>query len=72
MSFFFKRVLNVHRVSDARSAIATIMNERHAFQTPDVTYVFDHDGKGAKSEFHIWQIQKGKYVECEEEGGDCK
>jgi len=72
LSFFFKRVLNVHRVGDARTAIGAIMNERHTFQTPDVTYIFDHDGKSATGEFHIWQIQKGKFVECIEDDGNCK
>jgi branched-chain amino acid transport system substrate-binding protein len=72
VSFFFKRVLSIHRVGDARTAVGTIMNERHTFQTPDITYKFDHEGKSATSEFHIWQIQNGKFVECEQEDGNCK
>jgi hypothetical protein len=72
LSFYFKRVLNAHRVGDARTAIGAIMNERHTFRSSDLTYIFDHDGKGAANEFHVWQIQKGKFVECKEEDGNCK
>jgi branched-chain amino acid transport system substrate-binding protein len=71
VSFFFKRILSIHRVGDARTAIKSVMNERHTFQTPDVVYKFDHEGKSEASKFHIWQIQNQKFVGCEE-NGSCK
>jgi branched-chain amino acid transport system substrate-binding protein len=73
VSFFFKRILNIHRVADARTAVITIMNERHTFSTtPNITYAFDHYGQSPTSEFHIWQIQKQNFVECEPEEENCK
>jgi ABC-type branched-subunit amino acid transport system substrate-binding protein len=72
LSYLFKRILNIHRVGDARTAISAIMNERHTFQTPTITYIFDHEGESSTSEFHIWQIQKQQFVECQEENGNCK
>jgi branched-chain amino acid transport system substrate-binding protein len=70
VSYFFKRLLNIHRVGDARMAIGAIMSERHTYQTPTLTYAFDHDGASSTSEFHIWQIQKQKFVECQHDS--CK
>jgi branched-chain amino acid transport system substrate-binding protein len=70
VSYFFKKLLNIHRVGDARTAIGAIMSERHSYQTPSLTYAFDHDGASSTSEFHIWQIQKQKFVECQHD--NCK
>ena len=70
ISYFFKKLLNIHRVGDARLAIGAIMNERHTYKTPSLAYAFDHDGASSTSEFHIWQIQKQKFVECQHE--NCK
>jgi branched-chain amino acid transport system substrate-binding protein len=84
LSYWYRKFLNVHRVKDARAAISAIMNERHTFETrtthrdskPEsekVTYKFDHDGKSATTEFHIWQIQKQNFVECQlEQDSNCK
>lgn len=70
VSYFFKKLLNIHRVSDARISIGAIMTERHSYQTPSLTYAFDHDGASSSSEFHIWQIQKQKFADCLRD--DCK
>jgi ABC-type branched-subunit amino acid transport system substrate-binding protein len=72
ISFSLRRFLNAHRVDDARTAIGVIMNERHTFETSGKTiFKFDHDGKST-TEFHVWQIQKQKFVECEEDKQNCK
>jgi hypothetical protein len=70
VSYFFKRLLNIHRVGDARLAIGAIMTERHTYQTQSLTYAFDHDGASSTSVFHIWQVQKRKFVECQQ--NNCK
>jgi branched-chain amino acid transport system substrate-binding protein len=72
VSFLLKRVLNIHRVGDARTAVSAIMNERHTFQTQDLMYKFDHEGRNATSEFHVWKIQNRKFLECDQDDGTCK
>lgn len=68
LSYWSKRLLKIHRVSDARFAIKSVMEDavmnRRTFNgTLDGKYIFKKDGTREEAHFHVWQIKNRKFEE---------
>jgi branched-chain amino acid transport system substrate-binding protein len=63
-----RRLLNMHRVSDARAALLQAMADPPEFSDmpSGETYKFavKPDGKLENGRFKIWKIQNGKFTDC--------
>lgn len=66
--YWSKQLLNIHRVSDARFAVRSIMEDAVINQdtfdgTLDDKYIFKPDGTREGAHFHVWQIKDHKFEE---------
>ena len=68
LAYDLTRVLNMHRVTDARAVIRQVMkeymhNERKRFQQmpSKSNYQFNSLGEPVSRDFHVWQIRQGRF-----------
>jgi hypothetical protein len=69
LSYWLKRLLNMHRVTDARYVLNSIMEdavrEDRGFEgTLDEEYVFGPEGTSKTAQFHVWQVKDGEFAEA--------
>lgn len=77
VSYWLKRLLDMHRVKDTRYVLNSTMKkfkgdeypycyEPYEFKINDKEYyVFQKDGTRENAKFHVWQIKNGQFTEAE-------
>lgn len=77
--YWWRRLLSMHRVGDARRAIASVMEDdvKHSAKfsgRSDVTYQFEtpYKRKDYTAAFHVWHISHTTICDVDEGDADCK
>lgn len=66
-----RTALGIRRVSDARNALISYMQNQREYQLSDhSTYTFDEEGKRKDGRFYVWEVKNGQFIEADDGPSD--
>ncbi|MGB0062420.1 hypothetical protein, partial [Candidatus Binatus sp.] len=66
-----RTALGIRRVSDARNALISYMQNQREYQLSDhSTYTFDEEGKRKDGRFYVWEVKNGPFIEADDGPSD--